>query len=135
MRFGVRRVLLACVVAASALAVLVPAGSAGPRKVSFTFEAVPGPGQVTYGENIAYKAQISNTSGTTLTHVIFRMRKPFAGSETSPDLVAVFQNSTCPQNGGQGVNVTYADGTSEWTCDFGNLPATGSSFPVGNTLS
>jgi hypothetical protein len=88
---------------------------------------------VTYGENIAYKAQISNTSGTTLTHVIFRMRKPFVGSETSPDLVAAFQNSTCPQNGGQGVTVTYSDGTSEWTCDFGNLPATGAASQV--TLS
>jgi hypothetical protein len=133
MRFGVRRVILACVVAASALAVLVPAGSAGPRAIGFTFEAVPGPGQVTYGENIAYRAQISNTSGTTLTHVIFRMQKPFAGSPDNPDLVATFQNSTCPQNGGQGVNVTYSDGTSEWTCDFGNLPATGNRSQV--TLS
>ena len=133
MRFGLRRVVLACVVTASALAVLVPAGSAGPRMVQFVFEAVPGPGQVTYGESIAYKAQISNTSGTTLTHVIFRMRKPFVGSPDNPDLEAAFQNSTCPQNGGQGVTVTYADGTSEWTCDYGNLPATGSTSQV--TLS
>lgn len=134
MRVGVRRFVLACVVAASALAVLVPGGSAGPRAISFTFEAVPGPGQVTYGENIAYKAQISNTSGTTLTHVIFRMRKPFVGSPTAPDLEAGFKNSTCPQNGGKGVTVTYADGTSEWTCDFGNLPAwTGATAQV--TLS
>ena len=91
MRFGLRRVVLACVVIASALAVLVPAGSAGPRMVHFVFEAVPGPGQVTYGESIAYKAQISNTSGTTLTHVIFRMRKPFVGSPDNPDLEAAFQ--------------------------------------------
>ena len=123
MRVGMRRFVLACVVAASALAVLVPAGSAGPRAMSFSFVAEPGPGQVTYGQNIAYRAQISNTSGTTLTHVIFRMRKPFVGPPESPVLEAQFKNSTCPQNGGQGVTVTYADGTSEWTCDFGNLPA------------
>ncbi|HET8742435.1 MAG TPA: hypothetical protein VFM41_07420 [Gaiella sp.] len=129
MRVGMRRFVLACVVAASALAVLVPAGSAGPRAMSFSFVAEPGPGQVTYGQNIAYRAQISNTSGTTLTHVIFRMRKPFVGPPESPVLEAQFKNSTCPQNGGQGVTVTYADGTSEWTCDFGNLPAWSGSGP------
>jgi hypothetical protein len=121
------------VAAASAIAVLVPGGGAAERQIGFTFEAVPGPGQVTYGENIAYRAQISNTSGTTLTHVIFRMRKPFVGSPASPDLEAEFQESTCPQNGGKGITVTYSDGTSEWTCDFGNLPATGTASQV--TLS
>ena len=118
MRFRLRRVVLACVVAASTLVVLVPGGSAGPREVGFTFEAVPGPGEVTYGENIAYRAEISNTSGSTLTHVIFRMTAPSANGED-----AVFQESTCPQNGGLGVTVTNSDGTSEWTCNFGNLPA------------
>jgi hypothetical protein len=123
MKFRLRRVVLACLVAGSAIAVLVPGGSAAERTVAFTFEAVPGPGAVTYGENIAYRAQISNTSGSTLTHVIFRMRKPFVGSVDNPDAEGTFLESTCPQNGGRGVTLTYADGTSEWTCDFGNLPA------------
>lgn len=124
MKFRLRRVVLACLMAASAIAVLVPGGSAGPRTVAFTFEAVPGPGAVTYNENIAYRATISNTSGTNLTHVIFRMTPPSAGDEE-----AIFQESTCPQNNGQGVTITYTDGTTDWTCDFGNLPAWTQSTP------
>lgn len=123
MSLGWRRVVLLCMAAASAIAVLVPGGSAGNRAVGFTFEPVPGPGEVTYGENIAYRAKISNTSGSTLTHVIFRMRKPFVGAMDNPDAEGTFLDSTCPQNGGKGVTVTYADGTSEWTCDFGSLRA------------
>jgi len=123
MSLGWRRVVLLCVAAASAIAVLVPGGSAAERAVSFTFEVVPGPGEVTYGQNVAYKAEISNTSGTTLTHVIFRMRKPFVGPVEAPVPAAQFVDSTCPQNDGHGVEVTNADGTVEWTCDFGNLPA------------
>lgn len=130
MSLGWRRFVLVGVVAASAIAVLLPGGSAADpggtaaeRAVDFTFEVVPGPGEVTYGENIAYKAEISNTSGTMLTHVIFRMRTPFVGSIDDPVPAAQSPNSTCPQNGGQGVTVTNADGTVEWTCDFGNLPA------------
>lgn len=119
MSWGLRRSMVVLGIAAlTAIAVLVPGGSAGARAVAFTFEAVPGPGEVTYGQNIAYRATISNTSGSTLTHVIFRMTPPAA--EGVP---AIFQDSTCPQNNGKGATVTYADGTSEWTCDFGNLPA------------
>jgi hypothetical protein len=130
MRLGVRRFVLVCVVAASALAVLVPGGSAGPRAVKFTFEVVPGPGQVTYGENIAYRAKISNTSGSTLTHVIFRMTPPSANG-----MAAELQESTCPQNGGKGLTVQYSNGTSEWTCDFGNLPAWTDSQQAQRTLA
>jgi hypothetical protein len=124
MKLGWRRQLaLLCVAVGAAVAILVPGGSAAARTVAFTFEAVPGPGAVTYNENIAYRAKISNTSGSTLTHVIFRMRKPFVGPAAQPVAEASFQASTCPQNNGQGVTVTIADGTVEWTCDFGNLPA------------
>jgi hypothetical protein len=124
MKHGWRRQLaLLCVAAGAAVAILVPGGSAAARAVAFTFEAVPGPGEVTYKENIAYRAKISNTSGSTLTHVIFRMRKPFVGPSAQPVAEATFQESTCPQNNGQGAMVTNADGTVEWTCEFGNLPA------------
>ncbi len=34
------------------------------RECLVTFEAVPGPGQVTYGENIAYRATFTNIGGT-----------------------------------------------------------------------
>ncbi len=129
MRFDLRRLAAVCALAVTAIAVVAPGGSAGKRSLDFTFEAVPGPGEVTYGENIAYRAEISNDSGSTQTHVIFRMGTPYTGSSTDPVPAAEFVDSTCPVNDGQGVWVTYADGTSEWTCDVGTLAATTDGAP------
>ena len=47
------RLLVACL-AVAASAVAVAGGSAGNRVGTPTLEAVPGPGAVSYGENIAY---------------------------------------------------------------------------------
>lgn len=117
------RLALASIMVVGA-AVLASGGSAATnRDVDFTLHTLPGPASVTYGENVAYRAEISNASGSTLTHVIFRMRKPYVGPVDSPVAQASFVDSTCPQNDGQGIWVTYTDGSSEWTCDFGSLPA------------
>jgi hypothetical protein len=114
MRWG--RLALACLAAASAV-IFVAGGSAGPRQADVTFVAFPGPAEVTYGQQIAYKATFKNQSGTTLTHVIFRQTYPIAnGIEATP----VAGLNTCPTTP---VIVTKADGSHVWTCDFGNLSA------------
>ena len=110
------RLVLACLTAASAV-VFVAGGSAGPRQADVTFVAFPGPAEVTYGQQIAYKATFKNRSGTTLTHVIFRQGYPVAnGVEATP----VPGLHTCPK---APVIVTKTDGSHVWTCDFGNLSA------------
>ena len=82
-----------------------------------TFDAFPGPGQVTYGQHIAYKATFKNKSGTTLTHVIFRQTYPVAFGVASEPVEGL---NTCPT---APVIVTKSDGSHVWTCDFGNLAA------------
>ena len=72
------RLLVAClavIVAATAVA----GGSAGNRAPEIAdLKAVPGPGQVTYGENIAYTATLKNGGKSTWTNVQFRMKPPVA---------------------------------------------------------
>ena len=114
MKFRWGRLALASMVITGA-AILASGGSAGARLADVTFEAFPGPGQVTYGQQIAYKATFHNTSGTTLTHVIFRQSYPKAnGVESTP------ADDTCPV---APVTVTKTDGSHVWTCDFGNQSA------------
>ena len=125
MKFRWGKLALASMVILGA-AILATAGSAGPRLADVTFVAFPGPGQVTYGQQIAYKATFKNKSGTTLTHVIFRQTYPKAnGVEATP----VEGLNTCPT---APVTVTKSDGTHVWTCDFGNLSANAN--PVGLTV-
>lgn len=145
MRFGLRRIVSACLVAAGAVAVLVPGGSAGNRTADVTFEAFPGPGQVTYGENIAYQATFTNTSGSNFTHVVFRMRVPYVDLDTSvagldaeaatpPAYAPVFSN--CATYGGQAKTVALSTGGHEWQCDLGNLgPGTAGQVPPQVTLT
>lgn len=124
MRVGWRRLVLACLVAVSAIVVMVPGGSAGNRTAEVFFDAVPGPGAVTYGENIAYRATFTNTSGSTYTHVMLRMRVPYVdASGSQPYVEASFVDSTCPVNDGLGVTVPLSTGGSEWQCDFGTVAA------------
>ena len=116
MKMGWGRLALACIAAASAV-IFVGGGSAGPRLADVTFVAFPGPAEVTYGQQIAYKATFQNRSGTTLSHVIFRQGYPTVnGVEASP----VAGLNTCPTTPGI---VTKSDGSHVWTCDFGNLAA------------
>jgi uncharacterized repeat protein (TIGR01451 family) len=119
MGFGLRRSALACAVLVVGL-VAVGVGSAGPRtpvSVDAKFEAFPGPARVSYGENIAYRASLSNTSGSTLTHVIFRQTFPVGASVTGP------VESSCPA--GASSTILNPDGTPKWwACDFGQVSAT-----------
>lgn len=119
MRFGLRRSVLTCAVLVVGL-VAVGIGSAGPRtpvSVDAKFDAFPGPARVSFGENIAYRASLSNTSGSTLTHVIFRQTFPVGASVTGPVV------SSCPS--GASSIVPNPDGTPKWwVCDFGQVSAT-----------
>ena len=96
---------------------VVGAGSAGNRTGVPTFDAFPGPGTVTYGENIAYRATFLNAGGSTFTHVIFRMRIPYVELGSPPFEEATPVASTCPSTP---VVVATPRGP-EWTCDFGKL--------------
>lgn len=119
MGFGLRRWALACAVLVVSL-VAVGVGSAGPRtpdSVVATFQAFPGPAAVSYGENIAYRATLTNNSGSTLTHVIFRQTYPVGASASGP------VDSTCPT--GASSTTFNPDGTPKWwACDFGQVSAT-----------
>ena len=57
------RLLVACLAVIGA-AIAVAGGSAGNREGLVTFEALPGPGAVSYGENIAYRSTFDNTDTT-----------------------------------------------------------------------
>ena len=105
------RLTLAFFVVVGAI-VFASSGSAGPRNADATFEAFPGPGTVSYGELIAYKAEFTTLSDSVLTHVRFRQTIPAAGSVT-----ATFDSSTCPSTP---TTTTTSSGT-EWICDFGQI--------------
>lgn len=113
MKRGWGRLALALVVLVGAV-VIVSGGSAGPREASATFAAFPGPGQVTYGELIAYRATFTSLSGTSLTHVRFRQSVPVVGS-----FAATYDSSTCPSTP---TTVSTPSGL-EWVCDFGQVAA------------
>ena len=103
------RLLVACL-AVAASAVAVAGGGAGNRVGTPTLEAVPGPGAVSYGENIAYTASFSNDGNSTFTHTTYKMAPPViqATGET-----ATFVKASCGSIDSAGV----------LTCDFGNLSA------------
>jgi hypothetical protein len=110
---GRGRLALACLVAVSAI-VFAAGGSAAQRAAQVTFEAFPGPGRVSYGEQIAYRASFLNISGTTLTKVMFRQGYPVvSGTYAEP------VESTCPSTP---TTITTSSGP-EWICNFGSLPA------------
>ena len=109
-----RRLALACLVIVSA-AVAVAGGSAANRDGDPHFDAVPGPGRVTYAENIAYRATFTNLGGSTYTQVKFRMLVPYADFGSKPQ--ASFVKSTCPSNP---VTVSTTRGL-EWICSFPNI--------------
>jgi hypothetical protein len=101
------RLLVACL-AVAASAVAVAGGSAGNRVGTPTLVAVPGPGAVSYGENIAYTASFSNDGKSTFTHTTFKMAPPVvqATGET-----ATFVKASCGS----------VDSAGMLVCDFGQL--------------
>jgi hypothetical protein len=107
------RLTLAFLVVVCAI-VFASAGGAGPRTAEATFEAFPGPVEVTYGELIAYKGTFTTQSDSTLTQVRFRQTIPAVGSQP-----ATIDSSTCPSTP---TTRTTSTGT-EWICYFGQVPA------------
>jgi hypothetical protein len=105
------RLLVACLVIAAS-AVAIAGGSAGNRVGTPTLEAVPGPGAVSYGENIAYTASFSNDGNSTFTHTTFKMAPPVV--KTTGE-TATFVKASCGS----------VDSAGVLTCDFGNLRSRG----------
>ena len=101
------RLVVACLAVAAA-AIAVAGGGAGNRVGTPTLEAVPGPGAVSYGQNIAYTASFSNDGSSTFTHATYTMAPPViqATGET-----ATFVKASCGSIDSAGV----------LTCDFGQL--------------
>jgi hypothetical protein len=75
-----------------------------------TLEAVPGPGAVSYGENIAYTASFSNDGSSTFTHLTFTMAPPVIPSTGER---ASFVKASCGS----------VDAAGVLTCEFGQLRA------------
>lgn len=118
MKGALRQLALICALVIAAMAV-VGGGSAKPRtpdSVKADFRAFPGPGRVSYGEQIAYKATLENKSGSTLTKVTFRQTYPAADGIGEATLI----DHTCPTTP---QDVTLTDGTKQWVCDFGQQVA------------
>jgi hypothetical protein len=114
------RLALVCVAAVVA-AIAVAGGTAGngQRNGQPKFDAVPGPGRVTYGENIAYRAAFTNTGSSTFQKVTFRMRYPYIEKGTEPyQQAAAPIDDTCPT---APTTVTLSNGYKEWACTFGSL--------------
>ena len=109
------RVCVGVCVAVAAVAV-VSGGSAGNRQAEWSFDAVPGPGRVTYAENIAHRAAFTNVGKSTFTHVAFRMRVPQAVVGGTPVPTTALA-STCPTT----PVVVQTAGGSDWVCSFGKL--------------
>jgi hypothetical protein len=110
MRSTWRRFALLCLVAGGAIAILVPGGGAGNRVGNATLVAVPGPGAVTFGQNIAYTATFSNDSGAVFTHVTFEMPAPTIDNSPAATIQAFSHPESCT-----------AESNTLLTCDFGQL--------------
>lgn len=110
------RLVVACLAVIGA-AVAVAGGSAGNRLADPIFEAIPAPGSVTYGENIAYRSELDNNNKAVFTHVEYRQFRPVAtfGGVVYP---AAFVDSSCGTLDDKGdLDLT----NDEIVCDFGEL--------------
>ena len=94
-------------------AVLISVGGATQRLADATFRTFPGPGKVTEGELIAYRATFKTRSTSTLNKVKARMTIPAANG-----VEATIDSHTCPTTP---QIVPIADGPDEWVCDFGTV--------------
>ena len=88
------RLLVACLAVIGA-AIAVAGGSAGNREGEVTFEALPGPGAVSYGENIAYRSTFDNTTGSVFTQIRYVQTRPFATLD-GKTYTAEIAKTSCP---------------------------------------
>lgn len=90
-RLGFTRLLPLLTVAAVGL-VLVAAGTAPANNRAPTTELLedPGPGEISYGENVGYTATLTNVGSSTYTHLVYHHKVPttiFGGTSLAADLV------------------------------------------------
>jgi hypothetical protein len=103
--------LLAACLAVAAAAFAVAGGTAGNRNGVAELDAIPGPGRVTYGENIAYQATFANTnsaSGSVFTQVKVTLQPPVI---TGTSQKATPVKASCGS----------FDDNDVLTCEFGQL--------------
>jgi hypothetical protein len=86
---------LMAVLAIAALVVMTATAPAGNRTPTPTLVGLPGPGEVTYGQNVAYTATLPNQQSSTFTHVQFHNPIPqtVANGQT---LAATLMYASCP---------------------------------------
>jgi hypothetical protein len=118
---------IALVIVLGVLGVAATSAPAGNRDPDVSLVAVPGPSEVTFGENVAYSARLVNNGSSMFTHVSFSMRAPSTEvrgeTEYSPGPVYV----SCDTDG----NLEGWDPTTHtYTCPgFGQVP----SDPLGES--
>jgi hypothetical protein len=87
-------VALIAVLAIAVLVVVTATAPAGNRAPTPTLVGVPGPGEVTYGQNVAYTATLPNAQSSTFTHVQFHNPIPTTVSN-GQTLNATFMYASC----------------------------------------
>ena len=107
-----RRLVVACLAVIGAVMAVTSGGAVNNRDGIGTLVPQPGPGAVTYGENIAYKATFTNNGGSMFTQTKYVMPPPVV---TSTGEKATPVASSC--------GTFDADGVL--TCVFGQLPPLG----------
>lgn len=96
-----------------------PAGNRDPSTLDF--KADPGPSSITFGKNVAYKGQFSNTSKSNWVHVVFGQSVPYALLTDGSHLNAKLVYSSCEPNPGSPPDTT---GTTTYSCpEIASLPA------------
>jgi len=81
-------------IAAAAVAIVATTAPAGNRDPVPTLIGFPGPGEVTYGQNVAYTSTLPNLQSSTFTHVQFHNPIPTTVS-SGQTLNATFKYASC----------------------------------------
>ena len=96
-----------------------PAGNRNPS--TYDFKADPGPSSITFGKNVAYKGQFSNTGKSNWVHVVFGQTVPYALLTDGSHLNAKLVYSSCEPNPSSPPDTT---GMTTYSCpEIASLPA------------
>jgi hypothetical protein len=120
MRAGMFAGLVALVVL-GVLGIAATTAPAGNRSPDVSLDAVPGPSEVTFGENVAYSARLVNDGTSMFTHVSFAMQAPSTtvDGETKYSPAPVYVS--CDTDG---VLEGWSETTHTYTCPgFGQVPS------------
>ena len=88
-------VALAATLAIALLTVAATVATAGNRNPEPTLVGLPGPGEVTYGQNVAYTATLPNAQSSTFTHAQFHNPIPTTFVDGQPPLQATLMYASC----------------------------------------